>query len=88
MIEAIRLKIDSINPINAQVFPVFTLLYDFSVYLSGLAKYRSVAFFAINKATVPQIIPIIPQQQHPTIENIPKTRIADALGRSLLCPFE
>ena len=57
----------------AQIRPALILPYEASEYNSGLALYNSTSLFEIINATIPQI-------KQTTIESIPKTRVAVALG--------
>lgn len=60
-------------PMIAQILPVFTLLYEDSVYNSGLALYKANSFLAITKAMIPVMKQI-------TIDKIHSTKTAVALG--------
>jgi hypothetical protein len=51
---------DGIKPIHAQIFPVFTLLKELSVYFPGLAVYSFVEDLANTSAIIAQITPGTP----------------------------
>ena len=78
IITNIRYKAERQIPIIAQILPA--LRFPTSEYPFGFSLRSCLSFLEIIRAIMPQISPGIPQQQLPTIEQIPNTRAVVALG--------